>query len=217
MLVFQNVHGSRQDSRQTFNWFHLSNGCNRLHFKDEITLEQRSRVVLRQYMTGHSRTSFGMFRIAWRTPRSPKTSSAPPRILSILFQPEAMWQNSRHLRVEWHSPMILCDRQSISWLPSTCSIELTCSICSPIPVLVMPRPPNIWTASLAVCWADCVACILRRPMGLLPTSISYMFNVVCSDIPSKLGCLFLVALQQKSILRRRMVDEEYIPSDSSGA
>ena len=80
-------------------------------------------------------TFFGIFFIACRTPRSPKTSSAPARIAS---KPDVRWNYRPDSQESYGNKSRLT------------SLKLTFSTNLPIPETVSARPPNIWVASSAI-------------------------------------------------------------------
>ena len=183
-------------------------------YKDETSPGQHPRPWLRQYIIGHSRTSFGMFRIAWRTPKSPKTSSVPPRTLGIIFLARD------DVRDFWSLTRRMVQFDETVWFISHL---ITLDMLQGTYVFNMLAHPSFGNTS-ATKYLDGVICGLlsrlcsmhfEKTNGALPHETQSNFSGRCSDIPSKLICLFLVALWRRLILLPCIADENHIPSDSS--
>lgn len=143
--------------------------CNKNTIEKVKGLRGTAKLRTRSWRHDYKRAFLGICRIACLTPRSPSTSSA--MIIQFKYHLRPWQRCDTNLRREPHRRES-CDDTivgiMISWSPCTIrrSKILTCSIYCPIPVFVIPRPPNIWTASVAVSWAHLVVYILSRPIGL---------------------------------------------------
>lgn len=134
----------------------------------------------------------GIPRIACLTPRSASTSSAA-RFQNQHSKTLTSWSflTSAQHSIECHRTVVLREPR---WDWSLSHWDgLTCSMSRPIPLWVIPRPPNIWTASIAVCWAHRVLYIFKKARGL--RVINERWTVCIRHyLPSKLLSLFNIGL-----------------------
>lgn len=108
--------------------------------------------------------------------------------LASVSSPSAHRDHPKHLQLlqEWHRMECIGDTSGeckFTLFQGEHLGILTPSIYVPIPPLVIPRPPNTWTASVAVCDAQRVECILRRP--ICPASLVACSLYFCKDSNSQ--------------------------------
>lgn len=136
-----------------------------------------------------------MFLRACLTPKSSKTDSASmivktlqTCIKTIHLPPPKMESNI--------VPLYACFLSSTEDNGSQCKKERTCSMNWPIPVLVIPLPPKIWTPSLVVSSEHLVTCVFNKAIGLHAMTISTHSRASISDLPCQFPSLFFVRLHE---------------------
>ena len=99
----------------------------------------------------YSRTSCGIFFNAWRTPRSPSTSSAPARTVIFVLSVIRISSKKKTLTsIKTRGSVVLHWKKAVNNLTFLAQAKgkITFSINLPIPVTVRARPPKTWVASM---------------------------------------------------------------------
>ena len=129
---------------------------------------QRRRTVFSSY----NLAPFGMERIACRTPRSARTSSAgcTREKWPLKLHCESYLLRAMHQMGSCGSTRCVHKSLAVRGIEQRHDVRRTCSIKRPIPVCVTPRPPKICTASIAVCCAHRVLYIFKKAICLYEAS-----------------------------------------------
>lgn len=101
----------------------------------------------------YNRAFGGIFFMAWRTPKSARTSSAPARTVHVLVRDRVNDKGqsislASNPDVRWYYQEV--DGELFSFLALMAVFRLTFSISLPIPVVVNALPPKTWVESATV-------------------------------------------------------------------